>query len=201
MKAFQTLALSAALSSLGLLWTGCAHDQGPARFSGAPQAFEIFQPVPEEETTKRTEQRTDIYVNTTSGEPIPYIVSKSTIGPINRQGGRVRLFGDKEGHKGWKVDNFVLFEILGKDGLLLSRFVVGFQQGASIGSEQIDSLGPMQFQFGPGEIDITRFLPEFEDVTIQATALDTGSTGAISSLWMILSENKNSTSGSYDFRD
>ena len=78
---------------------------------------------------------------------------------------------------------------------------IGFQQGASIGSEQIDTVGPMQFQFGPGEIDLTRFIPANEPVVITATVLDTGSVGSASALYLVLSEDTHVGGNVDDFRD
>lgn len=197
-----TTALAAVLIFGGT--TACVTGNGGVanRFTGAPQAFQILSATPEAETKTRGEQRKDLFANTVTGEPIPYVVTKGAIGPFNRKGGRVRLYGDNVGQQGWNVDNFVLFEVTDRNGMRIHRFAVGFQQGVSSGSEQIDSVGAMQFQFAPGEIDITRFLPEDEDITITATALDTGGTGVVSDLWLILSEDRGRTgAGSYDFRD
>ncbi len=200
MSSLAKLSCAAAMASL--LCASCASTQSAVKFEGGPQAFELLQPVPEAETTKRAEQRKDLYVTVTSGEPVPFVVGQNTIGPINRQGGRAKLYGDKEGRMGWNVDNFILLEISRTDGTLIQRLAIGFQQGVSIGSEQIDTVGPMQFQFGPGEIDLTRFLPENEPVNITATALDTGSTGTVSAVYLILSADRaGSGSGADDFRD
>lgn len=195
--------LPAALATAALLplMACAAHAPQAPRFTGAPQAFEVFKAVPEAETSRRQEQRQDLYVNTASGEPVPFVVGRGSVGPLNRRGGRVRLYGDAAGTQGWSVDNFILLEIARPDGALLQRVAVGFQQGASIGSEQIDTVGPMQFQFGPGEIDLTRFLPEDEPVVITATALDTGSVGSVSDLFLILSEDALARGAVDDFRD
>lgn len=196
----RLLSSLAAIALLSLM--GCAaHAPQAPRFSGAPQAFEVFKAIPEAETSRRQEQRRDLYVNTASGEPVPFVIGKGTVGPLNRQGGRVRLYGDAAGTLGWSVDNFVLMEIARPDGTLIQRVAIGFQQGASIGSEQIDTVGPMQFQFGPGEVDLTRFIPADAPVVITATALDTGSVGAVSDLFLILSEDTQIGEAVDDFRD
>ena len=187
--------------SLSALTACTAHVPQAPRYRGAPQAFEVFKAIPEAETSRRQEQRRDLYVNTASGEPVPFVVGKTAIGPLNRQGGRVRLYGDAAGTLGWSVDNFVLLEIARPDGTLLQRVAIGFQQGASIGSEQIDTVGPMQFQFGPGEVDLTRFLPADEPVVLTATELDTGSVGSVSDLFLILSEDAQIGGAVDDFRD
>ncbi|MBQ4335180.1 MAG: hypothetical protein IJC63_07400 [Myxococcaceae bacterium] len=195
----KRLILLAALAISCLL--ACAHAPEAPRFTGAPKAFELFQAIPEAETSRRAEQRRDLYVNTASGEPVPYVVGRGQISDFNRQGGRVRLFGDAAGTLGFSVDNFVLIEIARPDGVLLQRVAIGFQQGASIGSEQIDTVGPMQFQFGPGEIDLTRFIPANEPVVITATVLDTGSVGSASALYLVLSEDTHVGGNVDDFRD
>ncbi|MDR0965411.1 MAG: hypothetical protein LBM75_02705 [Myxococcales bacterium] len=194
--------LLATVVALPLMASCAAHQTPPVpRFSGEPKAFEIFKAVPEAETTQRKEQRRDLYVNTASGEPVPFVITTGKVGPIDRQGGRLRLYGDAEGKLGWNVDNFVLIEIALPDGTVLQRVAVGFQQGASLGSEQIDTVGPMQFHFGPGEIDLSRFIPANDPVVITATALDTGSVGSVSDLFLILSEDAQVAGVVDDFRD
>lgn len=188
--------------SVALPLIACAtHTVTPPRFTGAPQAFELLKAVPEAETSQRKEQRKDLYVNTASGAPVPFVVGQGRVGPLDRQGGRVRLYGDAAGTQGWSVDNFILIEIARPNGVMIHRIAIGFQQGASIGSEQIDTVGPMQFQFGPGEIDLTRFIPINEPVVITATALDTGSVGAVSDLFLIVSEDAQVAGIVDDFRD
>ena len=44
----------------------------------------------------------------------------------------------------------------------------------------------MRFSFGPGEIDISNLLPLDEQVTVKATALDTGGIGRVSNLYLVL---------------
>jgi hypothetical protein len=63
---------------------------------------------------------------------------------------------------------------------------IGFQQGVTLGTEQVDSLGPMRFTFEAGEIDLTPLLPADEPVTIKATALDVGGVGKVSNLYLVL---------------
>lgn len=183
MRPFAALALTA------LLAAGCAKSPGAARptYSGPAKAFKLLTEVGEAETASRAERRADLVVTVENGEPVPAVVAVGESGLFSRQGGSVKLYGDEAGKEGWSVDNFVLVEVANKAGKVLHRAAIGFQQGVTRGSEQVDSLGQMKFAFGPGEVDLTSLLPADEPVTVKATALDVGGVGRVTSLYLILS--------------
>lgn len=176
------------LAALGLLAAGCATPGASARptYAGPPKAFKLLAEAAEVETESLKEKRTDLLVTVESGEPVPAVVAVGEIGPFSRQGGTVKLYGDEAGTEGWSVDNFLLLEVNTPQGQTLARAAIGFQQGCSRGSEQIDSLGQFKFAFGPGEVDISTIIPAHEQVTIKATVLDTGGVGKVSNLFAIL---------------
>jgi hypothetical protein len=182
--------------------TGCAGPKKAVRRTFAGQkAWRLLTSVPQAETTARGEKRTDLYVHIESGEPVPAVVGTGQAGPISIQGGQARLFGDEKGTQGWSVDNFVLLELVNAKGDVVHRMALGFQQGVTRGSEEIDSVGPMQFNFGPGEIDLTRFLPPEEPFTLRATALDTGGVGRVSDLYLVVSGETSARTGDEEWRD
>lgn len=175
------------LLALALL-AGCPKQQGAAKasYSGPPKAFKLLGEAPEIETAQRKEKRTDLYVTTDTGDPIPSVVATGQAGPLTRQGGRIKLYGDEAGKEGWSVDNFLLLEILDKNNAVTGRVAVGFQQGITLGSDVIDTAGGLKFQFEAGEVELTRYLPAEEPFSIRATALDVGGVGRITNVYMIL---------------
>jgi len=174
---------------------------GDPVYSGPSRAFRLLSETPEAETSSRPEKRADLFVTTTTGEPVPAVVATGQAGPVTRQGGRVRLFGDEAGKQGWAVDNFVLLEVTDPRGTVLHRAVIGFQQGCALGAEQIDSLGPMKFSFAAGEIDISALLPARDPFIVKATALDIGGVGRVSDLFMILSPELGALSQDEELRE
>jgi hypothetical protein len=191
------------LAATALLVLGCpkAPEAVRAHYSGPPKAFKPLSETPEAETSTRLEKRTDLLVTVESGEPVPSVVAVGETPALNRQGGTLRLYGDAEGKQGWSVDNFVLLEVVSKKGEVLHRAAIGFQQGCSRGSEVIDALGQMKFAFGPGEIELSNMLPADEQVTVKATALDTGGVGKVSDLYMILTAEAGGGGQDEDMRE
>ncbi len=191
-----------ALPALSLLLLACPKQQSATRpsYSGPPKAFKLLAATPEAETEARAERRQDLYVATDTGEPIPAVVAVGQVGPLSREGGRVRLYGDEAGTLGWSVDNFVLLEIGDAKGTVLNRVAIGFQQGVTCGSEHIDTIGGMKFSFEPGEIDLSTLLPADEPFTIKASALDAGGVGQTTDLYLVLSAGE-AVQGEEDLRN
>ena len=180
------------VTALSFSLLACPKQQEAVRpsYSGPPQAFKLLAATNEAETASRMERRQDLYVQVDSGEPVPSVVAVGEIGPLSRQGGRVQLYGDEAGTLGWEVDNFVLLEVGDAQGKVLKRLAIGFQQGATCGSDHIDTTGRMKFVFEAGEIDLTNLLPADEPFTLKATALDVGGVGRVSDLYLILTPNR-----------
>jgi hypothetical protein len=193
----------ALLCLLPLLIAGCPKSQHAVTptWHGPPQAFKLLSETPEAETATRADKRTDLFVNTDTGEPIPTVVAVGEVGPLNRQGRRVRLFGDEAGTQGWSVDNFLFIEVIGPQGRIRNRIAIGFQQGVTFGSEHVDTAGPMAFSFGPGEVDLSSHLPTNEAVTIRATALDVGGVGRVSDVYLIVSPESGGAPSDEELRD
>ncbi len=170
-----------------------------ASYAGPPKAIRLLEQTPEAETASRLEKRADLFVAVENGQPVPAIVATHTTEPINRHGARALLYGDEAATRGWSVDNFVLLEVADKAGRVIHRVAIGFQQGVTAGSEQVDALGPMRFTFNPGEVDVTSLLPPDEPVTLKATALDVGGVGRVSDVFLVLSAE--AAGGEEDLRE
>ncbi len=194
--------MRASLLITTLLLAACPKSGHPLapRYAGPPRAYQLLAETPEAEISTRADKRADLLVAVESGQPVPAVVATRTSEPINRHGGRARLYGDAAAAEGWSVDNFILLEIADRGGRILRRAAIGFQQGVTHGSEQIDSLGPMRFTFEPGEVDLTPLLPADEPVTIQTTALDVGGVGRVSNLYLVLTPDA-APGGEDDLRD
>ena len=148
--------------------------------------MQLLAETPERESTQFEEQRVDIEVDTRDFDRQPRVVAVGETPLLELKGARARLYGDAERQSGWSVDNFILFEVLDDKGALLSRGNAGFAQGVKGGTEHIDNLGQMSISFGPGEIDVTRLLPEGKPFRVRATALDVGGVGRVSDVWLVL---------------
>ncbi len=174
------------LLSLAFVAVSCAHRAPPPPPPVPPRPVQLFSETPEKETPQLEAVRDDIEVDTRDFERTPRVVAQAETEPLQLQGARARLYGNAEGTAGWSVDNFVLFEVLDDAGTVIARGNAGFVQGLKVGAEHIDNLGRMAFSFEPGEIDITRLLPEGKPFRVRATALDIGGVGRVSELWLVL---------------
>ena len=105
---------------------------------------------------------------------------------IQRRHARGRLYGDAGGSRGFFVDDFVLLEVLGADGQLFSRAVVGASAPLRLDQQPLEHVGRNALSFDPGEIDLTALLPESESFRIKATALDAGGRAKVSDLFLVL---------------
>lgn len=191
-----------ALPALSMLLLACPKPQAAPRadYSGPPKAFKLLSATPEAETAARAEKRQDLYVVTDSGDPVPAVVAVGQVGPISRQNGKVRLYGDEAGKLGWSVDNFLLLEVVNASGEVVNRVAIGFQQGLTCGSEHIDTTGGMKFAFEAGEVDLSTLLPAEEPFTLKVSALDIGGVGQNSDLYLVLSAS-GAGSGEEDLRN
>lgn len=189
--------------ALALALAACPKQQDAARpsYAGPPKAFKLLSAVEEAESASRLEKREDLFVQSETGAPTPVVVAAGQIGPLSRQGARAQLFGDEAGTRGWEVDNFVLLEIGDEKGEIQKRVAIGYQQGATLGSELIDTVGGMKFSFEPGEVELSSLLPADQPFTIKATALDAGGVGRVSDLYLILSPGSTGTVDDDDLRN
>jgi hypothetical protein len=165
----------------------CPKDPASTRpkFVGDPRPIQLFTAVPEAETSTRAERRTDVMPLGEGTESTAAVLAKFE-GDITLGGGRARLFGDDKGTEGWNVDNAILFEILGPGGAVTHRFAVGYHDGLRVGSEEVDNFGRKTFRFAAGEVDLTPLLPENGTFKLRATAIDTGTVGQVSNVFLII---------------
>lgn len=154
--------------------------------SGPPRAYLLLQETPERETTQIDERREDVEVDTRDFDRVPHVVAKGETPVLQLDGARARLYGDAQQQAGWSVDNFVLIEVLDAQDHLIACGNAGFAEGVLMGNQRVDNLGRMAFQFEPGEVDITRLLPESEPFKLRATALDNGGVGRVTNLFVVL---------------
>ncbi|MFL5319292.1 MAG: hypothetical protein ACJ790_06510 [Myxococcaceae bacterium] len=178
------------------LLTGCPKRVETQVKSGPPRPFRLLAETPERETLQIPDKRQDIEVDTREFERTPRVVATGETPMIKLDGARARLFGDAAGTKGWEVDNFVLLEIIGANGQVLSRAAVGYApEGVEIANERIDNVGKMGFGFEPGEVDVTGKLPENEPFKVRATALDYSGVGRVTDVFLVLDYGGNGTTG------
>ncbi len=167
-----------------LFATGC-----PKRVDGGnvvPASVQLLHDTPEKETALLTELRTDLEFDTKEQPREVHVVARGETGLLESNGGRVRLFGDQKGTLGISVDNVVLLEVLGADGKVLNQSAVGFTEGIIAGKERIDLRGRQAFNFEPGEVDLSNFVPERGPWKLRATVLDNHGVGRCSDVWVVI---------------
>jgi len=100
---------------------------------------------------------------------------------------RVTLAGDREGRKGYRVDNFLLFEVRSSRGV--QRFYIGgtdHKSGITFRGKRVQQVGNNKLSFQAGKLDLTRFFPVGEALTLRAWALDYGGVGGVSDVFLIM---------------
>ena len=158
----------------------------PSPHAGPPRAVQLLADTPERETLKIPEKREDVEIDTRDFERTPRVVAKGETPLLRLEGARARLYGDAAGKEGFSVDNLILLEVLDEKGQVLNRGAVGFTDMVRVGKEQVDSVGPMSFNFEPGVVDITGMLPESAPFKLRATALDYSGVGRVSNVFLLL---------------
>jgi hypothetical protein len=101
---------------------------------------------------------------------------------------KIRLAGDEEGKKGWRVDNFLLVEVMDESGTVSNRKVVGrFDSGDSLlqGGKRVSQVQPNSMMFTPKQVDIGP-LPVKKPFKLKVTSLDYGEFGEVSDVYMIV---------------
>lgn len=154
--------------------------------SGPPRPLQLLADTPERETSQIDARREDVEIDTRDFERTPRVVASGETPLLRLEGARARLYGDAAGKEGFSVDNLILLEVLDEKGRVLNRGAVGFTDMVRIGKEQVDSVGPMAFNFEPGVVDITSLLPESAPFKVRATALDYSGVGRVSNVFLLL---------------
>jgi hypothetical protein len=174
-----------ALAFAALLTAACVRVPPPGELpQGQPTAVLLVPETAERETNAFTTRREDVEIDTHDYDRTPHVVAYGETPPLQSEGSAVKLYGDKEGTTGIDVDNFVLLELFDASGNLKDRAAVGFTDGLMIGKEHIDLLGRQAFKFEPGEIDLSRFVPEHGAWKLHATVLDYHGVGRSSAIWL-----------------
>jgi len=134
-------------------------------------------------------QRPDLATQTSKWEKKPSIMGEETTDTLFLDKPRkIRLAGDEEGKKGWKVDNFILVEILNEAGTVTNRKIVGrLDSGDSLlqSGKRVSQLQPNSMIFTPKQVDIGP-LPVKKPFKLKVTALDYGEFGEVSDVYMII---------------
>jgi len=154
------------------------------------KSMKIVSAVARQKTAAyHSNQRSDLSMQTKKWDKTPSIMTEETTEILFLDKPRkIRLAGDEEGKKGWRVDNFVLVEIMEPSGLVTGRKVIGrFDSGDSVlqGGKRISQLQPNSMMFTPKQVDIGP-LPLKKPFKLKVTALDYGEFGEVSDVYMII---------------
>lgn len=137
----------------------------------------------------RSNQRSDLSMQTKKWDKKPSIMTEETTEILFLDKPRkIRLAGDEEGRKSWKVDNFILVEIMEPNGTVTSRKIVGrLDSGDSVlqDGKRISQLQPNSMMFTPKQVDIGP-LPLKKPFKLKVTALDYGEFGEVTDVYMII---------------
>ncbi len=102
---------------------------------------------------------------------------------------RISLAGDAGGVKGWRVDNFLLVEVLDQNDKIIKQAMIGRLADA----DQVLSNGKRLAQFGPNsmifsakQVDIGPLLPVKKPFKLKVTALDYGEFGEVTDVYLIV---------------
>jgi len=148
------------------------------------EVMQVARAVPRQES-EAFRDRVDarLEVDTTRFDRVPYRMHR----PITERvrlapGERLVLAGDPAGTLGWKVDNFLLIEIRGRGRT--RTLLVGKSDPVYLNGELVETVGPPSHRFGPGEIDLTPYMPG-PRARITVHAFDYGGIGYVSDVFLV----------------
>jgi hypothetical protein len=164
----------------------------------SPTAIKIFSRMPETDSAVfKANRYPEVNVDVTSPgyyypqfDRVPYHITAPYYGTFTVQPGqRIFLAGDATGTDSVYIDNFLLFEIESSQGT--KRLSVGSMPSGivSYNGNVLDQIGewtPMKFDFPAGELDLTSYFPEGEQVNLKVSALDFGGVGELSDIYLLL---------------
>lgn len=137
----------------------------------------------------RSNQRTDLTMVTKRWDKKPSVMTEATTDTLILDKPRkITLTGDQEGKKGWRVDNFLLIEILDSAGKVQSQKVVGRLDGGDYvmcNGKRVAQMQSNSVTFAAKQIDISP-LPVKKPFKLRVTALDYGEFGEVSDIYMII---------------
>ncbi len=154
------------------------------------KSMKIVSAVARQKTSAyHSNQRSDLSMQTKRWDKKPSIMTEETTEILFLdKPGKIRLAGDAEGKKSWKVDNFLLVEILDTNGVVTTKKVVGrFDSGDNLlqDGKRVSQLQPNSMTFTPKQVDIGP-LPVKKPFKLKVTALDYGEFGEASDVYMII---------------
>jgi hypothetical protein len=154
------------------------------------KSLKIVSAVARQKTAAfHSNQRADLAMQTAKWEKKPSIMGEETTDTLFLDKPRkIRLAGDEEGKKGWRVDNFLLVEVMDESGTVSNRKVVGrFDSGDSLlqGGKRVSQVQPNSMMFTPKQVDIGP-LPVKKPFKLKVTSLDYGEFGEVSDVYMIV---------------
>lgn len=174
----------------------CGHGAPPPHVGHRPpmhhpprrpqQSLRIFKAVHQQSSSNfRHSKFQKMSVSTRRFDAIPYHVAPPSGRMITlRPGQRCFLAGNAAGTAGFYVDNFILMEV--KKRGHRARYAIGNAEPLTYRGQRVQHLGAKKFSFGAGEIDITNLLPKNRPTLVQFYALDYGSVGKVSDLFVII---------------
>jgi hypothetical protein len=150
------------------------------------QEIHLFSNVPFADSSKfKSNTYQELSIGTTTWDKTPYHLANPYFGTVTVQPGqKCFLAGDSAGQTGWKVDNFLLFEI--QTGMETKRLICGAAEPVYYNGERVQQVGSNKFDFNPGEIDLTGYFPQGVPVELKVSALDYGGSGYVSNVYLII---------------
>jgi hypothetical protein len=163
----------------------CATAAPPAGGQAQAQATLLFKAV----DGQRGEERRDVRMQTTVWERVPRVLRTSAT-PVAAGWQRVTLAGDPGGTGDFRIDNFILLEVLDESGARVSSGLVGNVVDCTgpvlLDGRPVPELGPKSFTIPGGAVDLSQLFPAGKSVTLRATALDYGGAAYVSDVYLIV---------------
>jgi hypothetical protein len=158
----------------------------PDKVVSRPQKIHLFSNVPFADSSKfKSNTYQEVSIGTTTWDKTPYHLANPYLGTVTVQPGqKCFLAGDSAGQIGWRVDNFLLFEI--RNGMEKKRLICGAADPVYYNGERVQQVGSNKFDFNPGEIDLTGYFPQGVPVELKVSALDYGGSGYVSNVYLII---------------
>ena len=126
-------------------------------------------------------------VQTSQWDRTPYRIKPAQAVSV-RRGRHEKVFfaGNACGDARWNVDNFLFIEIYSRTSTQPRNLVVGSVHPIRFDDRPVQHVGRVTSSFGPGEVDLTSFIPQDTDVSIRITPFDYGGRGYLSDLYLII---------------
>ena len=148
--------------------------------------LQISRNVPNQNSSAfKQNVRKDLTVDAARFDKIPYSMHVSSHDLMITTPAKFCLAGDAGGTKGWRVDNFLLIEILDQRGNLTSSALAGLTETVRRNGNPIETIGRSSDSFNACEIDVTKLLPVGRPFRLRASAMDYGYVGFVSDVFIV----------------